>query len=73
MGESPERCKTLHGIDVNLIGKTDWDDLKILLKNALYHIDGECGMVHLRKALKTGPSVVLFGPTPIKFSVTATI
>lgn len=67
LGESPERCKTLHGIDVNLIGKTDWDDLKILLKNALYHIDGECGMVHLRKALKTGPSVVLFGPTPIKF------
>ena len=53
-------------INAGSFGKR-WGDLKILLKNALYHIDGECGMVHLRKALKTGPSVVLFGPTPIKF------
>ncbi len=67
LGESSERCKMLDGVDINLLGKTSWDDLKILLKNALYHIDGECGMVHLRKALNTGPSVVLFGPTPIDF------
>ena len=67
LGESSERCKPLKGVDINLLGKTDWDDLKILLKHALYHIDGECGMVHLRKALHAGPSIVLFGPTPIEF------
>lgn len=67
LGESKERCESISGVDLNLVGETDWDDLKVLLKNALYHIDGECGMVHLRKALKAGPSVVLFGPTPIEF------
>lgn len=67
LGESVDRCQLLDNVDVNLVGKTDWDDLKILLKNALYHIDGECGMVHIRKALKGGPSVVLFGPTPKDF------
>lgn len=67
LGESKERCKPISGVDLSLVGETDWDDLKILLKNALYHIDGECGLVHLRKALKAGPSVVMFGPTPKKF------
>ena len=67
LGESEERCKLLEGIDISLIGKTDWDDVKILLKRATLHIDGECGMVHLRKALNGGASVVLFGPTPIDF------
>lgn len=67
LGESLEGCTTIKGVDINLIGKTDWEDLKILLKNALYHVDGEYGMIHLRKALKSGPSVVLFGPTPKDF------
>ena len=67
LGESSDRCARIKGIDVNLVGKTTWEDIKILLKNALYHIDGECGMVHLREALNGGPSVVLFGPTPKEF------
>ncbi|MCR4694731.1 MAG: hypothetical protein K5773_05380 [Pseudobutyrivibrio sp.] len=67
LGESPEHCKLLAGVDVNAVGKTDWDDLKVLLKHAALHIDGECGMVHLRKALNGGPSVVLFGITPIDY------
>lgn len=67
LGESKDRCEPILGVDLNLVGETDWDDIKILLKNALYHIDGECGMVHLRKALKSGPSVVMFGPTPMEF------
>lgn len=67
LGESAEHCKALKGIDVNLLGQTSWDDLKIILKEATLHIDGECGMVHLRKALHAGPSVVLFGPTPLAF------
>ncbi len=67
LGESSEHCKVLNGIDLNLLGQTSWDDLKILLKEATLHIDGECGMVHLRKALHAGPSIVLFGPTPLAF------
>lgn len=64
LGESKEHCKTLAGVDIDLLGQTSWDDIKIILKHARLHIDGECGMVHLRKALHAGPSVVLFGPTP---------
>lgn len=67
LGESLDRCKPIDNVDLCLVGKTDWNDIKILLKNALYHIDGECGMVHLRKALTNKPSVVLFGPTPWEF------
>lgn len=64
LGESEEHCVELEKIDVNLLGQTSWDDIKILLKYAYLHIDGECGMVHLRKALHAGPSLVFFGPTP---------
>ena len=67
LGESLSHCKALSGIDISAVGKTDWDDLKVLLKYAKLHIDGECGMVHLRKALNGGPSVVLFGITPKEF------
>lgn len=67
IGEDVTRCEILKGVDLNLVGRTDWDELKIILKHAVYHIDGECGMVHVRKALKAGPSVVLFGPTPERF------
>lgn len=57
----------IDGTDLTLLNQTDLEDLKILLKNAYLHIDCECGMVHLRKALKTGPSIVLFGQTPMEF------
>ena len=67
LGESSDHCKAIDGIDISLLGQTSWDDLKILLKHATLHIDGECGMVHLRKALHAGPSVVIFGSTPIEF------
>lgn len=66
LGESAEHCATLDEVDLNLLGCTTWDDIKILLKNAYFHIDGECGMVHLRKALNAGPSLVFFGPTPVE-------
>lgn len=67
LGESEAMCDRMEGIDVNLLGRTDWEELKILLKNAWLHVDGECGMVHLRRALHGGPSVVLFGMTPMEF------
>lgn len=51
------------GVDINLRGKTDLEEIKVLLKYAALHIDCEGGLVHLRHALHAGPSVVLFGPT----------
>lgn len=66
IGESPE-CILMEGIDLNLCGKTTLEELKILLRDAFLHIDGEGGMVHLRKAVGGGVSVVLFGSTPKEY------
>lgn len=49
--------------DLNLNGKTNLEQAKVLLKNALLHIDYEGGLIHLRHVLKGGPSIVLMGPT----------
>ena len=57
----------LAGVDIDLLGKTTWKQLGHVLKSAWLHIDGECGMVHFREALGAGPSVVLFGATPLEF------
>ena len=57
----------IKGVDICLIGKTNWNQLAGVLKGAWLHIDGECGMVHLREVVKGGTSVVLFGPTPKDF------
>lgn len=66
LGET-DACDELEGVDRSLLGRTSWEDLKILLGYAWLHIDTEGGLVHLRKALKGGPSAVLFGPTPREF------
>ena len=60
-------CETIQNTDVNLCGKTTFSELLVLLKMAYYHIDGECGMVHLRHFLSAKPSIVLFGPTKKDF------
>lgn len=60
-------CETIQNTDMNLCGKTTFSELLVLLKMAHYHIDGECGMVHLRHFLSAKPSVVLFGPTKKDF------
>ncbi|MBQ7815515.1 MAG: hypothetical protein IJ387_13610 [Thermoguttaceae bacterium] len=57
----------IEGVDVDLRGKTDFEELKVLLKDAVCHFDGECGLVHLRRFLGGGPSVVVFGPTSEEF------
>ena len=51
------------GADTNLRGKTNLEEIKVILKHSKLHIDCEGGLVHLRHALHAGPSVVLFGPT----------
>ena len=66
LGEE-NNSEKLNGVDLGLLGKTSWEQLGYLLQHAWLHIDGECGMVHFRKALRGGPSVVFFGPTPMEF------
>jgi hypothetical protein len=64
LGYSKENSKTLGGIDVNLIGKTTIEDIKVLIKNSFLHVDCEGGFAHLRNALKAKhPAIVIFGPT----------
>jgi len=66
-GESrAQSCETV-GADLDLVGKTTLEQVKILLKNARLLIDNEGGMVHLRHALQGGKSIVLFGPTSEEF------
>lgn len=67
LGINSDRCPELDGIDLNLVGKTSVEDLKVLLKNSFLHIDNEGGMVHLRHALNGGTSAVIFGPTSPEF------
>ena len=53
----------INGIDIDLRGKTSFEELKVLLVHSKLHIDGDCGMVHIRHFLNAKPSCVLFGPT----------
>jgi hypothetical protein len=54
--------KISKNMDFDLVGKTDLEELKVLLKEAALHIDTEGGNVHFRRALNGGKSIVLFGP-----------
>jgi len=63
LGYSKECCKEIAGIDFDLRGETTLSDLKTILYASALHIDYDGGMIHMKKALHTGKSVVLFGPT----------
>ncbi|MDR0444859.1 MAG: hypothetical protein LBG98_01040, partial [Puniceicoccales bacterium] len=65
LGHSQNTCASIPGIDIDLIGKTSLREVAILLKHSLFHLDGESGMVHMKKFLN-GQSIVLFGPTSAK-------
>ncbi|MDR1891214.1 MAG: methyltransferase domain-containing protein [Puniceicoccales bacterium] len=62
LGYSNDLCKSVEGVDINLIGKTSLDELAVILKHSLFHLDGEGGMVHMKKFLN-GRSIAMFGPT----------
>lgn len=62
LGFSKENCKLVHGVDIDLRGKTTLGQLKVIIKYALTLIDYEGGYAHLRHYLN-GRSIVLFGPT----------
>jgi len=57
----------LRGTDLNLAGTQVFSEFSAVLKYAAVHIGSDGGAVHLRRAMRGGPSVVLFGPTPSKF------
>ena len=63
LGLHERQAPNPEGCDLNLIGKTSLEQVKVLLKHAACMVDNEGGMVHLRHALHGGPSVVMFGPT----------
>ena len=67
IGHSLERSPIISNIDDCLVGKTNFEEAKVIIKNSILHIDGEGGLVHLRHALKGGTSIVLFGPTSSDF------
>ena len=67
LGVSRDRCPVINGVDVDVVGKTTMEDVKLLLKFSSLHIDSEGGFVHLRENLSGGQSVVLFGPTDPRF------
>lgn len=51
---------------INMVGRLTIKQSAALIKNAWLHIDTECGLVHIAKAVNTR-SIVLFGPTPVHF------
>jgi ADP-heptose:LPS heptosyltransferase len=53
-------------VDINLVGKTSFNELCSVIKYSLLHIDADCGCVHIAKALNT-KSLVLFGPSSAKY------
>lgn len=61
-GVNHRRCPHMSNTDLDIVGKTDMEDVKILLKHALTHIDSDGGMIHLRHALHGGPSIAMYGP-----------
>lgn len=67
VGDSDKKCKKIKNIDINLLGKTSLEEIKIVLQNAELHIDNEGGLVHMRHFLGAKPSIVLFGPTSLDF------
>lgn len=53
-------------VDIDLTGKTNLSELKAILRQAMFMISSEGGLVHLMNLLG-GKSVVLYGPTDTKF------
>ena len=61
-----DRCESINGVDIDLLGKTNLEQIKAILKYSLLHIDGECGMVHMKHFLG-GVSAVFFAQTAIEY------
>lgn len=53
--------------NIDLRGKTSFNEFLVILKNAKLHIGGESGCIHMRHFMGARPSVVIFGPTSMEF------
>jgi hypothetical protein len=62
----PDDASNLTGVDVDLRGRTTFEELKALLKNSALHLDGECGMVHFAHSLNSR-CAVFFAQTNVDF------
>lgn len=60
-----ENANKVFEVDRYILGR-NLEVVKYILKNALFHLDCEGGLVHLATHLGT-KCIVLFGPTPIDF------
>ncbi len=60
-------ARSINGTDLNLCGKTSLEELKVVLKHALFHVDGDTGTMHMRHVLGE-KSFVIWGPTNNDFS-----
>lgn len=58
-----KNCEKLLGVDQAFLGQS-FELTKWIIKNSLYHIDCEGGLVHLATQLDT-KCIVIFGPTPV--------
>ncbi len=58
--------RAIKGVDLNLAGQLTFAESLRYLQSALVHVDGDSGLVHARR-LFNKPSVVMFGPTNIKY------
>ena len=63
LGEA-ENNLPVEGVDLCLLGETAMSELKSILKNAILHVDGDCGMVHIRRAMHTTPNIAMYGDHP---------
>lgn len=54
-------------VNLNLLGKTSFQEMLCILKNSKLHIQQEGGLVHLRHFLSAKASVVFWGPTDQAF------
>lgn len=54
--------------NLKIFDKLSAEELKIILKNSLVHLDNDSLLVHLRYALHGGKSIVLFGPTSKEYN-----
>ena len=53
--------------DIDLSGKTSFEEIKVIMKNATVHVDYDGGLVHVRHIVCGMPSIVLFGPSDKKW------
>lgn len=62
-----ERQPRIDNVDLNLLGKTSFDELIILLGASKWHVQQEGGLVYVRHYLNAKPSKVIYGPTDPEF------